>query len=427
MTARQAALAALERFRRGGEYSQDALDRAITDAGLDARDAALCSNICAGVIQNLYLLDFYISSFCDLPLGRLEPRVLDILRLSAYQLAFLDRVPPSAAVSEGVELCKRSCRRAAGLVNAVLRRMAERRSRLPEPEGRGTASYLSVRYSHPLWLAEELIGEHGYEFTEGFFSADNTVPPICAQTNTLRIAPDALRARLEARGVRVAGGAVTGALALTGAGRLTRLPEFLEGLFYVQDDAARMAVAAMGLEPGMNVLDVCAAPGGKSFAAAMDMGDRGRIVACDISGKKLQKISDGAARLGVSVIETRAMDARRPETELIGWADAVIADCPCSGLGVIRKKPEIRYKSPEELAGLPAIQLDILQGAADCVRPGGTLLYSTCTVRRRENEDVAEEFLARRPDFTLKEKMTAFWPHLQETDGFFICGMVKLI
>jgi 16S rRNA (cytosine967-C5)-methyltransferase len=422
---RQAAAAALGKYRRAGAWSEMAVDSVIRANGLDRREAALCARLVYGVLQNAALLDFYIGCYSSVPTGKLEPKVLDILRVSAYQLLFMDRIPASAAVSEGVALCRSGgCSRAAGLVNAVLRRIAENRGQLPEIPGKGTAEYLALRYSHPLWLAREMTESLGYDFTEGFFAANNAEPPVSIQTNTLKITGTALAERFSASGTPLAPGTLPDSFTLAGAGSVTGYPEFSEGLFYVQDDAARGAVAASGAAAGMNVLDACAAPGGKSFAAAIQMRNSGSIISCDLHEKKLHRISENAARLGITIIRTRAMDAAKPDADLLGWADVVLADVPCSGLGVIRKKPEIRYKDPEELKQLPAVQLSILNGLADCVRPGGTLLYSTCTVRRSENEDVAEKFLANRGDFTA-EGMRTLWPHRDGTDGFFICRLIK--
>ncbi|MEG2007228.1 MAG: 16S rRNA (cytosine(967)-C(5))-methyltransferase RsmB [Oscillospiraceae bacterium] len=425
MNERKAALAALERYRRSGEFSESALDRVITSGGLDTREAALCTRIVYCVLQNTALLDHCIASYSTVPPKRLEPKVLDILRLSAAQLLFMDRIPKSAAVDEGVALCKTSdSKRASGLVNAVLRRISENAASLPPIPGEGTAGYLATKYSHPLWLAELLLAERGYDFTEAFFAANNTEPPICAVVNTLKTDAESLSLLLTERGAKVAHGQLSDCLLLQEVGRLTSLPEFLSGLFYIQDEAARRAVLESGAASGMNVLDACAAPGGKSFAAAIQMKNSGRIIACDIGTKKLTKISEGAARLGIDCIEARTMDARTPDADLINFADVVLADCPCSGMGVIRKKPEIRYKSEQELLPLPEIQRAILSGLAPCVKPGGVLLYSTCTVLKRENEDVVAAFLDTNPDFSA-EKMQTYWPQIHGTDGFFICKLIK--
>ena len=427
MTARAAALQALERCRRGGAWSDAVLAGVVRAAGLDRRDAALCQRLCYGVQQNAALCDFYIDAYASMPSRRMEPKLLDILRLSVYSMLFLDRIPDRAAVNEGVELAKSAgLGRAAGLVNAVLRRISENRDRLPEIPGEGTAAYLSVRYSHPLWLAEEYVSQLGYEGARALLEANNTLPPLTAQVNTLRCRTEDLIAR--------------GAKPHPWLPDCVELPEgdlsaVEEGLAYVQDAAARLAVLAAGPEPGMSVLDACAAPGGKSFAAGILMQNRGNILSCDLHEKKLGRIRSGAARLGLEILETRAMDARKAGETLGRTFDLVLADVPCSGLGVIRKKPDIRFKAVSELAALPEIQLDILRGLAPCVKPGGVLLYSTCTTREGENVGVCRAFLAERPDFrteaftlpgpagAAETGMCALWPHIHGTDGFFLCKL----
>lgn len=425
VTGRSAAVKALERWRRAGTFSEDAV--AVAVAGLDTREAALCSRLVYGTLQNTAYIDHYIGLWCSTPVGRLEPKILDILRISAYQLLFMDRIPASAAVNEAVALCKAlKLSRASGLVNAVLRRISENRDKLPEIPGEGTALYLSVRYSHPIWMVSELIAEQGYEFTAAFLASNNEETPIYAQVNTLKTDVESLAKLLIDSGVHVENGGVSGCLILRSTGRVNELPGYNEGLFYIQDEAARHSIISAGITPGMTVLDACAAPGGKSFAAGIQMHGEGRIISCDVQEKKLRRISEGASRLGLNIIETRQMDARKPDSELIESANVVISDVPCSGLGVIRKKPEIRYKNKKELDALPQIQSDILDGLAVCVKPGGILLYSTCTVRKCENEDVVSAFLARNPRFSCEEIQT-LWPNLHKTDGFFICRMLKSI
>lgn len=435
--ARDAALAALEKWRKNGAWSDAALTAAIKRLQLDTRDAALASRICYGTLQNLALLDFYLGAFSATPLKKLEPKVLDILRLSAYQILLLDKIPARAAVSEAVSLCKRSgCARAAGLVNAVLRRLAERAQSLPEIPGQGTAEHLALCYSHPLWLAQEWVEAYGYDFAEAALAADNAPAPVCLQTNTLKIDAQSLLEALSGEGFDVRAHDWLPDALLCSGGNLAGSAAFAQGLFYVQDAAARAAVRAAGLEPGMRVLDACAAPGGKSFSAAMLLRGEGHILSCDIHENKLKRVRESALRLGISNLDAAAMDARNPDALLRDSADVVLADVPCSGLGVIRKKPEIRYKDPAELDGLPEIQRAILAGLAPCVRAGGVLLYSTCTVRRRENEDVIRAFLAGHTDFAAErfalpgglsapDGMCTLWPHLHGTDGFFICKLRK--
>ena len=327
-------------------------------------------------------------------------------------------IPAAAAVSESVRLAKNTgYGRAAGLVNAVLRRIADGKDSLPDVPDAGSVQYLSVKYSHPLWLVEELIERRGYDGAEACLRADNDPAPVFIQTNTLRTTPEALA---EALGAVPYGDVNPGCLML-GNGDFTKSPEFQSGQFYVQDPAAHYAVLAAEPQPGMKVLDVCSAPGGKSFAAAISMRNEGVIHARDISGSKLNLVMDGADRMGLSIIECAQADARETDG---GDYDLVIADLPCSGLGVIRKKPDIRYREKAGLDRLPELQSELLDAVSRAVKPGGRLLYSTCTWRRRENEDVAAAFLAAHPDFDKTLERT-FWPDIDGTDGFYICRMER--
>ena len=426
--ARNAALAALERCEKDRAWSAAALDAAIQANELSARDAALASRLCLGVLQNGDYLDHYIGLFSR---GSLEPRLRLILRLGAYQLLFLDKVPAHAAVSETVELCRDGkLDRAASLVNAVLRRIAEIKDDPPAIPGQGSAAYLAVRWSHPLWLAERLTAERGYAFTEAFFRENNETPPLCIQINRLRVDDaDYLRA-LERIGLAVKRfPELPGCMELEG-GKVSELPGFAEGLFYVQDRAARTAVQITGVRPGMRILDACAAPGGKSFAAALEAQGDCRLISCDIHEKKLRLIRNGAERLGLSdCVETIAADARLYRAEWEKAFDLVMADVPCSGLGVIRKRPEIRRKQAAELAALPGIQAAVLENVSRYVKPGGVLLYSTCTILREENRDQVEGFLCSHPEYSAEDFSCGplqssggcyeFWPQADGTDGFF--------
>ena len=434
MTGREAALAALERCRRENAWAGAVLDSLIRGEALDRREAALASQLCLGVLQQHIFLDYHIRRYCT---AKLQPKLADILRLGAYQILFADKIPDRAAVSESVAL-SRACglTRASGLVNAVLRRIAENKNELPPVPGEGTAAYLSIRYSHPLWLVQRLIEQRGYTFAEAFLACNNTESPIDLQLNTLRCRrEDYLRAldraeipyeipRFPSDCVRVSGG------------RVQDLPGYDEGLFYVQDRAAAMAVEIAAPQPGMRVLDACAAPGGKSFAAARRMKDEGSILARDLHANKLSRLQRGAERLGLNSIECRAADARTPEPELRDAFDLVMADVPCSGIGVIRKRPEIRKKTEEEIARLPALQREILDTVAAYVRPGGTLLYSTCTVLREENEEIVGNFLKEHAGFVpapfsvedrrAEDGMYTFWPQIDGTDGFFAAKMRRV-
>ncbi len=431
ISAREAALKALESCRREGAWSGASIDRVIKKYDLQGREAALASRLCLGVLQNSAFCDYYVGLYSKV---RLEPKLRDLLRLGVYQLLFLDKIPPRAAVNETVALCKKTgLSRAAGLANAVLRRIAAEKDSLPPIPGEGSAEYLSLRYSHPAWLTERLIAERGYAFTEGFLAANNSPPELCIQINRLRISPeDYLRALARLDIDYRADEDLPGCVHIARA-PVVSLPGYEEGLFYVQDKAARAAVEIAGPRPGDRVLDACAAPGGKSFAAAMLMEGRGGITSRDIHGKKLALIESGARRLGIDIISTAAADARDEDRALYAAFDLVIADVPCSGFGVIRKRPEIRFRSERDTAALPDIQAAITASLARCVKPGGTLLYSTCTVLRDENEAQVTRFLAENPNFepvdfvlgNIRSQNGAytFWPNTDGTDGFFAAKM----
>ena len=435
MSARETALRVLTSRRTGGAWADAALKSQLGRDGLSGPEAALCSRIVYGVIQNRLLLDFYLAAYCSQKPDHLQPPLPDILRIGAYQILFLDKVPHSAAVNTSVELAKTAGRgQAAGLVNAVLRKIAQNKDGLPPiPEG-DEAKYLSIRYSHPRWLVKRLLTLLGREETERFLAEDNSQPPTEAQVNPLRGSAAELREALESKGVTVEPHPwLPDCLLLSGTGDLERLRAFQEGRFYIQDGAARLAVLALDVRPGNRMLDVCAAPGGKSFAAAITMGDRGEVLSCDLHEKKLRRIQDGAARLGLTCIETAAADGRSRRPEWVEQFDAVLVDAPCSGLGIIRKKPDIRYKKADDLFALPVVQHDILDNASAYVRPGGVLVYSTCTILPEENGQTADAFLAEHPDFSRETFTLPFlgqvpgevtlWPQRHGTDGFYICRM----
>ena len=433
MSARETALRVLTSCRAGGAWADAALKAQLGRDGLSGPEAALCSRIVYGVTQNRLLLDFYLAAYCSQKPDHLQPPLPDILRIGAYQVLFLDKVPDSAAVNTSVELAKTAGRgQAAGLVNAVLRKISQNKDSLPPVPERDEAKYLSIRYSHPKWLVKRLLVLLGREEAERFLAACNSQPPTAAQVNPLRGTAEEVRKALESEGIQAEFHPwLPDCLLLSGTGDLERLKVFQDGAFYIQDPAARLAVMAMDVRPGAQVLDVCAAPGGKSFAAAMAMEDRGRILACDLRENKLKRLHDGAARLGLTCIETAAADGRRARPEWAGQFDAVLVDAPCSGLGIIRKKPDIRYKKADDLFSLPVIQHDILDNAAAYVRPGGVLVYSTCTVLPEENGQTVDTFLADHPDFS-RETFSlpslgevpgeiTLWPQRHGTDGFYIC------
>lgn len=440
MDAREAALLTLNACQRQGGWSDGILKKQLAQAGLDSRDAALATQLCFGVLQNQLLLDFYLSKFSNIPLDRMESKVLHAMRLGAYQMLFLDRIPHSAAVNSAVSLTRAHCKnpRAAGMVNGILRSLERSIDDLPTIPKRDPIPYLSTLYSHPEWLVKEFCLTFGTEECAKLLAANNSQPPMAVMVNTIRTTVQELTSLLEGQGVEVTPHPWLGnCLFLAKTGDLERLDAFRDGSFYVQDPASQLAIQASGVQPGMHVLDCCAAPGGKSFAAAIRMKNRGEVISCDIHPHKKKLIQAGADRLGLSIIAPCTADGKvfRPEWE--EGFDLVLVDAPCSGLGVIRKKPDIRFKDPEPLADLPAVQSAILANAARYVKPGGVLLYSTCTLLRRENEGVVRGFLDGHPGYkaeaftlpgpvgTAASGMVTLLPHRHGTDGFFICKLRK--
>ena len=440
MDAREVALLTLNTCQRQGGWSDGVLKKQLAAAELDSRDAALATQLCFGVVQNQMLLDFYLSNYSNIALKRMEGKVVQALRLGAYQLLFMDKIPHSAAVNSCVDLVKRHCKnqRAVGMVNAVLRSLERSLDNLPVLPSENAVSYLSVLYSHPEWLVKEyLLALNEAEVNE-LLAAHNSQPPMTAMVNTTKVTMEALVGELTACGVEVQLHPwLDNCLLLSRTGNLEQLRAFQEGWFYVQDPASRLAARVLAPKAGERVLDCCAAPGGKSFATAIAMGNEGEVISCDLHPHKKKLIQAGADRLGLSIIKPNTMDARTFREDWEGAFDAVLVDAPCSGLGVIRKKPDIRYKEPGPLDALPAIQLDILNNVCRYLKPGGTMLYSTCTVRTGENEEVVKAFLASHPEFktesftlpgpigACEQGMVTLWPHRHGTDGFFICKLRK--
>ena len=431
--ARETALNVLIACRKEGAWSNGVLKEYIVRDRLDTREAALASRLCYGVLQNRIKLDFYLAQLLTGKLKNLHPAVHDILLLGLYQLYEMDKIPVSAAVNEAVALTKKYCpkvRSAPALVNAVLRNADRSRAQLKQPET------LSDRYSHPEKLVSLLRAYVGTDRLEPMLRANNAIAPTVVQVNTLQTTCEQLQKDLEAQGIFLkAHSWLSDCLVLGGVGNLEQLELFQRGAFYVQDAAARLSVLCAQLPENARVLDCCAAPGGKSFAAAIAMKNTGSITSCDIHPHKITLIQNGAQRLGLTGITAQVQDASVLKPDWVEKMDAVIADVPCSGYGIIRKKPDIRYKDPDTMQELPALQLQILSTQAKYVRPGGVLLYSTCTLVRKENEGVVERFLKQNPDFYTEKLplpeafpenttgMLSLVPGEYDTDGFFICRL----
>ena len=434
MAARETALNVLIACRKDGAWSNGVLKTYIARDRLDKREAALASRLCYGVLQNRGKLDFYLQQLLTGKLKNLHPVVRDILHLGLYQLFETDKIPDSAAVNESVSLAKKYCpklQNAPSLVNGVLRNGVRQRETLQKPTA------FKDLYSHPQNLIDLLSYYVGPQRLEPMLQANNSAPHTFAQVNTLRTDVNTLRLQLEQEGVSAQIHPwLPDCLILSDTGNLEKLLSFQQGLFYIQDPAAKLSVLCAQLPQGpIRILDCCAAPGGKSFAAAMATAGQAEIISCDIHPHKAELLQKGAERLGIDRLQAQCRDASVFYAPWEGCMDVVIADVPCSGYGIIRKKPDIRYKDPDTMQELPALQLSILNNQARYVKKGGLLMYSTCTLVRRENEGVVEKLLKQNPDFHTEilhlpnnfpkndTGMLALVPGEYDTDGFFICRL----
>ena len=418
---REIAWSVLNKCEAAGQYSNIALDTAIKRADLCDADRGLLTTLVYGTIERRLTLDACIDS-CTARRD-IAPDVRSLLRMGFYQLLYLDRIPDHAAVNECVELAPR---RAKGFVNAVLRSFLRGGKNVPCPDPtRDLVAYLSVRYSVGVALCRRLLDDLGRERTEQMLLALEKQPPLTVRVNTLRTTREALMTRWTADGATVAPTRQSrSGVQVSGRIPVTALYGFDEGLFFVQDEASQLCVEALDAKNGMRVLDACACPGSKSFGAAIDMENAGEVLSCDLHRNKLSLVESGAERLDISIVHTMERDARTPCEEWQGEFDRVLCDVPCSGFGVLGKKPELRYKDPDESARLPEIQRAILENACTYVKNGGRLVYSTCTVLPRENGENVADFLASHEEFALLEERTLY-PDVDGTDGFYFAVLER--
>ena len=433
LDSRLAAIYILKRFRKQKSWASETITSAQNRYNLDSRDTALAAALSKSVLEHQSLIDFYLQHFSSIPMDKMESDVLELLRVGAAQILYMERIPDSAAVDTAVSGCRALGRKkACGFVNAVLRNMIREKNNLPEPDSSDPEENLSIRYSHPKWLVHRLVSRYGREHTEAFLISNNENESRTLYVNTLIADAHLFESALHEQGISFDSDPQRpDSVQIRQMGRVDKIPGYSDGLFYIQDPAAHEVSSVAGIAPNMSVLDCCAAPGGKTVSSSIRMKNTGSITACDIHENKLHRITENCSRLQITNVECLAHDAREP---LKGSFDVVLADVPCSGMGVIRKRPEIRYKREEEILGLPQIQYDILCNVSENVKPGGILVYSTCTVLKEENEDVVHRFLSDHSGFELVpfttfgqscDGMFTYWPQLHHTDGFFVCKMKK--
>lgn len=441
---RRSAFDILLRIEKERSYADILIDRELSLGHLKGPDRGLLTELVYGVLRRQGTLDHIISHCSTQRIDRLERAVILLLRIGLYQAFFLDRVPVSAAVNETVKLAHILAPRAAGFINAVLRRADRERDSIGYPDkGADPGGFISTCYSNPRWITEEWISQLGVEEAEALGQAMLAIPPLTVRVNTLKTGREELRARLTAEGVTAETARHSPvALHLSGPIQLGTLPSFREGLFTVQDESSQMAAILLAPQPGEQVLDLCAAPGGKTTHLAQLMDNRGAIVACDASPRKLELVEETAARLGIAIITTTPLNAAKqlPPQEK-GLYDRILVDAPCSGLGVLRRNPEGKWwKTPQNVAELVSIQRAILRNASKCLAAGGVLLYATCSTTREENEGVIDDFLSQNRGFMLEDLHELFpayaelftdrgcfrsWPHRHGMDGFFAARLRK--
>lgn len=440
MTARRAALEALKRTAKGA-YSTIALDNILSRSGLDERDRGLASALFYGVQENQTQLDAAIAALLRRPGQKLESDVRQILRMGIYQLGYMDKIPDSAAVNEAVSLTRQTGHdSAAGFVNGILRGYirAGKQTPLPERE-KDPLLWLSLKYSCPMWLAQLWTESYGEALCERIMDTFSGRPPLYARVNTTRCGREELISALLAEGVTARPAAILPeAVELEQTGDVESLEAYKKGLFHVQDISSQLCARIVDSKRGETILDACAAPGGKSFTIAQTAGDDCTIIACDLHNSRVDMIAEGAARLGLASVKARRRDAAASGSKII--ANRVLCDVPCSGLGVIRRKPDIKNKSKTELDQLPELQYSILETNAACVKPGGRLIYSTCTLNPAENGGVFDRFLAAHEEFvpvaldlpegikrgiTEPEHELTLFPEREGPDGFFIAAALR--
>ncbi len=440
MNARELALKVINEIISKNAYANLALVKEMNRHHLEDQDRRFLTELVYGTIKTGETLDWMLTHYVDRPLAKIPPVILNILRLGMYQLFFLSKVPASAACNQAVDLAKKYGHGGTvKFVNAVLRSAARSPEKIIYPDRQKLpAAYLSLRYYHPEWIVRRWIERIGIDSCEKLCQANNMTPPLSIRTNTLKIDRGTLLQRLASEGVVCEPSKWTPeGIICRKYPSMNRLASLKEGFFQVQDESSMMVAHVLDPQPGEFIIDACGAPGGKSTHIAALMKNTGKVLSLDIHEHKSALTRQNAERLGITIVEAKTMDAEKLDTLFFDQADKILVDAPCSGLGVLRRKPDSRWrKTPQMFLDLPRLQSSILNSAANCVKPGGVLVYSTCTTEPEENQDVVRRFLAEHPDYKLQttgqflpvkrsETLVQLWPHIDDIDGFFIARMIK--
>lgn len=425
MNSRELAINVLYKVEFGEGYSNVELDKELNKSELNALDKALASEIVYGVLTWKITLDEIIKMYSSIRLKKISPWILNILRTGIYQIVFLDKIPESAAVNESVNLAKKYGHEVSSkFVNAILRKISkDEMDKLLEylaTKPLTEEELISIVTSHPVWLVEELLKQYDKKFVTELLNANNITPEITIRANTLKTSRDELFKLLSLKNIDCKKGKLKDSI------KVRKLTEFGNTLFSVQDEAAQLACLKLDPKPGDEVLDACSAPGGKTTYLAELMNNTGNIDAWDLHPHRVRLVEAAAKKLDINIINATVKDATTYSAGLMKRYDKILLDVPCSGLGVIRKKPDIKWtRKPEDIAELQKIQMEILEKCSDYLKPGGRMVYSTCTVLKQENEEQVEKFLRIHDNFKLIEQINLF-PHTDGADGFFIAVLERI-
>ena len=440
MKAREIALKVLCDIEDNNNYSNIAINKHFKNLEITNQDRGLATELIYGVVENKYYLDYIIDKLSKIKTQKLSTYVKILLRMGIYQIAFLDSISEYAAVNETVNLVKKYDKRSSGFVNAILRNVIRNKEDVLDINIDSKIMYLSTKYSYSPWMIKDWIKNFGEEFTEDLLEANNEKPSIYLRTNTLKITRDELINKLEQGGIKsFKVPTVEEAIRVENLKNIENNDLFKEGLFTIQDISSMIVGKVISPKEKSLVLDVCSAPGGKSTHLATLMNNTGKVVARDVFEHKLKLINSTVSRLGLTNVEVESFDASEIDNNSIDKFDYVLADVPCSGLGIIRRKPEIKYKAKAELKDLPSIQSKILDNASKYVKVGGILVYSTCTIQDVENINVINDFLKDNDNFELvpideinvdldnqDKGYLKIYPNIHGMDGFFISKLRRV-
>ena len=443
---RETALKILYDINENGAYSNISVNKHLEAVELNSLDKAFITDMVYGTIKWKLTIDWLISQYSSIKIKKISPWILNILRLGVYQIIYTDKIPQSAACNESVKLSKKYGHAASsGFVNAVLRSIGRNKQNINYPDCvKDQISYLSIKYSHPEWIVEKWVNRFGREFTEALLDSNNKVPDFTIRTNTLKTTGSQLIEILSNEGIFAAHGKyIENALIIENPASIFKSSAFKDGLFQVQDESSMQVSKVLDPRPGDFIIDVCSAPGGKATHIAELMQNNGTVLARDIHEHKINIINNAAKRLELGIIRAEMFDAAKLDEKYIEKADRVLVDAPCTGLGIIRRKPDIKWsRGDRDAKEIMAVQRKIINTASKYVKPGGILVYSTCTLEPEENEEMVNTFLLENPDFQsvdfsgllpdglnkddAKKGYIQLYPNIDGIDGFFISKLRKV-